>query len=64
MKPGAFVLTLALVLVTPSIAAAKQCVDQYYMCLNDSWNTSGIFRYIADVKCLLQYLGCVRDSIT
>lgn len=50
--------------LTPSLAsAAKACVDVYQQCLNDTWNTSGLARYLADLECAARYAGCLRAVI-
>jgi hypothetical protein len=52
----------AVAIVTPAANAAT-CVDIYQKCLNDTWNTSGILRTLADLECAAKYVGCVRASI-
>ena len=50
--------------VSPSMAsAAKTCVEVYQQCLNDTYNTSGITRYLADIECAARYAGCLRQVL-
>ena len=50
--------------LTPSMAsAAKTCTEIYYQCLNDTWNTSGLLRHLADLECAARYAGCLRSVI-
>jgi hypothetical protein len=50
--------------LTPSIAsAAKTCVDVYQECLNATWDTSGLARYLADIECAARYAGCLRAVV-
>jgi hypothetical protein len=49
---------------TPSIAsAARTCVATYEQCLNDTWDTSGLTRYLANLECAARYAGCLRAVI-
>ena len=50
---------------TPSVAsAALSCIDQYYVCLNNSFGNTGIFeRMLADAECGLRYYGCLRTIV-
>jgi hypothetical protein len=61
------VMLFALVVLSsaaPSLAsAAKSCVDVYQECLNDTWNTSGLTRYLADLECAARYAGCLKAII-
>ncbi len=55
---------IAATAVTPTLAsAAKTCVDVYEQCLNDTWNTSGLTRYLANLECAARYAGCLRAVI-
>lgn len=55
---------VATITVTPSVAsAAKTCVETYEQCLNDTWNTSGLTRYLANLECAARYAGCLRAVI-
>jgi hypothetical protein len=50
--------------LTPSMAsAAKTCVEVFEQCLNDSWNTSGLTRYLANLECAARYAGCIRAVV-
>ena len=50
--------------LTPSLAsAAKTCVETYEQCLNDTWDTSGLTRYLANLECAARYAGCLRAVI-
>jgi predicted transcriptional regulator len=49
--------------VAPAAAhAAASCLDQYYVCLNDTWDTKGLERYLADLECGARYYSCMRDA--
>lgn len=58
-----FALLLAVSTVLPAEARASRCVDEYTQCLNDTWDTSGFLRVLADVGCFAEYVGCVRRSL-
>ncbi|HEX7049694.1 MAG TPA: hypothetical protein VF188_05730 [Longimicrobiales bacterium] len=47
----------------PARAEAASCTDGYQKCLNDSYDTSGFTRVLADVECLAEYVGCVRRKV-
>ncbi len=47
----------------PGQARAAICVDGYNKCLNDTWDTSGWQRLLADVECFAEYVGCVRRKV-
>lgn len=47
----------------PGQARAATCVDGYNKCLNDTYDTSGWTRILADVECFAGYLGCVRRLV-
>jgi hypothetical protein len=50
--------------ITPSWAsAAKTCVDVYEQCLNDTWDSSGLTRALANLECAARYAGCLRAVI-
>lgn len=57
----------ALVLATAGAAlparADASCTGDYERCLNDSWETSGFARVLADVECLAGYAGCLRRLV-
>lgn len=44
----------------PEKAEAASCTRGYEMCLNDTWDTRGFARALADVECFAEYVGCVR----
>jgi hypothetical protein len=50
-------------LATPTSAEAS-CIDEYYTCLNDSFEYDGQHpgEEMADTECGLRYLGCVGRS--
>jgi hypothetical protein len=50
-------------LLLPAAASARTCISVYEQCLNDTWNTSGITRILADIECGARYAGCVRAAI-
>jgi hypothetical protein len=54
---------LAVAAAVPPRAMAASCLNGYYRCLNDSWDTSGISRILADIDCFSGYVGCVRRQI-
>jgi hypothetical protein len=57
-------LVLAVLLfTTASAGAAKTCLDAYYQCLNDSWETTGLERTLADLECGLRYYGCMKGTM-
>lgn len=62
MKAARIVFALAMVAVasTSTADAATVCLDQYYRCLNDTWDTKGFERFLADMECGTQYIGCLR----
>jgi hypothetical protein len=43
--------------------AAASCKDEYYRCLNDTWNTRALERILADAACLSLYYLCLRSSV-
>lgn len=45
------------------VQAAASCLGGYYECLNDSWDTSGFERIMADVECFAGYVGCIRRLV-
>ncbi|HEY0808770.1 MAG TPA: hypothetical protein VGD49_01365 [Longimicrobiales bacterium] len=63
MRFKTLVLTSAFAVATPIAANAATCVDIYQQCLNDTWNTSGLTRILADIECGAKYAGCVRRAI-
>lgn len=70
MSKGArWIMALALVLggvtVVPEPAQARgaECTRAFERCLNDTWDTKGITRLLADIECTAEYLGCVRNKI-
>jgi hypothetical protein len=63
MRVKSVFMLAALAATTPAAADAATCVDVYYKCLNDTWDTSGITRYLADLECAARYVGCVRKAV-
>ncbi len=59
-----FIVTAAIVAATAVLApqplAASECVKGYESCLNDTYDTSGLTRVLADIECFAGYVGCVR----
>ncbi|HEX7119537.1 MAG TPA: hypothetical protein VF212_12155 [Longimicrobiales bacterium] len=43
--------------------ALASCTTSYMWCLNDSYDTRGMLRFLADVECLAEYIGCVRRKL-
>lgn len=62
MKASKVVLIMVLMAFgIPGLAsAATACKDQYYSCLNDTWDTDGFERLQADLECGTAYIGCLR----
>ena len=59
-----YLLSLVVVaLVLPATADARTCLDSYYTCLNDTWNTKGLARVLADLWCGGSYLNCLRNEV-
>lgn len=54
---------LAVAAGVPTQARAAACLDGYYGCLNDSWDTSGLAQILADIECFAGYVGCVRNQL-
>lgn len=61
MKKIMLILTLAAsaASLTPRAAAAQECTRGYLTCLNDTHDTDGIVRVLADIECFSKYLKCV-----
>jgi hypothetical protein len=57
-----FIAIAGLAIATPAANAAT-CVQIYEKCLNDTWDTSGFARILADLECAAKYAGCVRAAI-
>lgn len=55
-----FAFAMLAVATTSTANAATACLDTYYRCLNDTWDTKGITRFLADLECGTQYIGCLR----
>ena len=53
----------ALLLSTASVGAAKTCLDSYYQCLNDSWDSKGLERTLRDLECGMRYYGCMKGTL-
>ena len=49
-------------LAPATASAAKSCLDQYYVCLNNTWDTSGLARIAADAECGIRYYSCLRAA--
>jgi hypothetical protein len=62
MKKLILVLTVfaAAAAFVPQPAAAQTCTTTYNRCLNETWDTSGGTRLLADLECMAAYMGCVR----
>jgi len=54
---------LALAVGAPGVASAQECVDEYQRCLNDTHDTRGVIRVMADVECFAKYVGCIRRQV-
>ncbi|HSH44906.1 MAG TPA: hypothetical protein VK966_03565 [Longimicrobiales bacterium] len=61
MRKIMLVLT-AVALATPfsaQPAAAQKCTNGYADCLNETYDTEGGLRVLADVECFVDYMKCV-----
>jgi hypothetical protein len=58
-----FTIAVGLVAYAPAPAAAQDCTASYEKCLNDTWDTSGATRLLADIECFAAYIGCVRGTL-
>ena len=58
-----FAMVLMAVALPAVASAALPCLDTYQKCLNDSWNTSGFERYMANLECGTNYIGCIRKTL-
>lgn len=62
-----WILPLALLVAfgagAPDKAEASGCTRGYQQCLNDTWDTSGFTRVLADAECFADYVGCVRRKV-
>jgi hypothetical protein len=47
----------------PQPMSAQSCTQGYEQCLNDTWDTSGFTRLMADIECFAAYVGCVRRTL-
>lgn len=64
MKKIMLILTMAATAVpfTPRTVAAQECTNGYLTCLNDTHDTEGIIRVMADIECFSKYLKCVATD--
>jgi hypothetical protein len=54
------VLMLGIGTTVPSPAAAmSNCYEDYMWCLNDTYDTSGFARFVADLKCAAESYMCM-----
>jgi hypothetical protein len=58
-----FTLAVGVVAYAPAPTAAQDCTEGYEKCLNDTWDTSGTTRLLADIECFAAYIGCVRGTL-
>jgi hypothetical protein len=58
-----FTLALGVVAYAPAPVAAQECTAGYQKCLNDTWDTSGATRLLADIECFAGYIGCIRNTV-
>jgi hypothetical protein len=63
MRVRSVVLMAAFAVGSPAVASAATCLDGYYQCLNDTWDTSGFSRILADLECGARYAGCMRRTV-
>jgi hypothetical protein len=47
----------------PQPVVGESCTEGYIKCLNDTADTSGFLRLMADVECFAAYVGCVRRTL-
>jgi hypothetical protein len=58
-----FTIAVGLVAYAPAPATAQDCTAGYEKCLNDTYDTSGATRLLADIECFAAYIGCVRGTL-
>lgn len=58
-----FTIVAGAALLTPQEVEAADCTRQYSQCLNDSYDTSGLLRHLADLECGVRYAACLMDVI-
>ena len=63
MRFKTVMLMMTLAAGTPAAASAATCVQIYQTCLNDTYDTSGITRILADLECAAKYVGCIRAAV-
>ena len=63
MPKAAFVLLTVAGLALPGVADARTCLDAYYECLNNTYKSSGLARWLYDNACAMAYGGCLRNSV-
>lgn len=62
-------LLLGLAVARPGPATAREadrsdvCYEDYMWCLNDTWDTKGFARLIADVRCGAEWALCMFLSV-
>lgn len=64
MHVRSVVLMAALAVGSPAAASAATCLDSYYTCLNNTWETRGIDRILSDLECGARYAGCMRRTVS
>jgi len=67
MSKGArWIMALMLVLTglaaVPGQAMAQECVKEFEKCLNDTWDTSGFTRLLANLECATEYAACLVNK--
>jgi hypothetical protein len=63
MRVRSVVLMAALAVGSPAVASAATCLDGYYQCLNDTWESRGLTRILLDLECGARYAGCMRRTV-
>jgi hypothetical protein len=64
MRMRSVVLMAAFAVGSPAVASAATCQDNYYTCLNNTWETRGLARLMADLECGARYAGCMRRTVS
>jgi hypothetical protein len=45
----------------PQPVAAQDCTREYQTCLNDTSDTTGFTRWLADIECFARYTACIKN---
>jgi hypothetical protein len=56
-------LLIAMGAALPAPAAANtSCTDGYQWCLNDSYDKTGFYEYLANLECGVRFARCIKDA--